>query len=108
MEEQPTSTGAEQPAAPIPSTTPRADAGIGDTASASTERLPRTHDEWTAFAAMPPSERADFYIRALRSMTAVVATLAVAGPVAVVILALPGIRGLGHDRRPAAMAPLGR
>jgi hypothetical protein len=38
-----------------------------------------------------------------------VATLAVAGPVAaVIILAMPGIRGLVHDRRPAAMAPLGR
>lgn len=106
MEEQPTSTGAEQPAAPIPSTTPRAGAKAGDTAS--TGRLPRTHDEWTAFAALPPTERADVYIRALRSMTAVVATLAVAGPVAVVILALPGIRGFAHDRRPAAMAPLGR
>ena len=105
MEEQPTSTGAEQPAAPIPSTTPT-DAEAGDTES--TERLPRTHDEWTAFAALPPTERADVYIRALRSMTAVMATLAVAGPVAAVILALPGIRGFAHDRRPAAMAPLGR
>ena len=106
MEEQPTSTGAEQPAAPIPSTTPRAGAEAG--ATASTDRLPRTHDEWTAFASLPPTERADVYIRALRSMTAVVATLAVAGPVAVVILALSGVRGLAHDRRPAAMAPLGR
>ncbi|HEU5332468.1 MAG TPA: hypothetical protein VFU73_06890 [Actinocrinis sp.] len=80
-----------------------------DPADTGTEdRLPLTHEEWSAFAALPPTERADFYIRALRSMTAVVATLAVAGPVAVVILAMPGIRGLAHDWRPAAMALLGR
>ena len=117
MEEQPTSTGAEQPAAPIPPTTPSADTGdtharpinAGDIDTCDTERMPRTHEEWTAFAALPPTQRADVYIRALRSMTAVVATLAVAGPVAAVaILAMPGIRGLAHDRRLPAVAPLGR
>lgn len=116
MEEQPTSTGAEQPAAPIPPT-PRADTERIHIAAG--DDMPLTHAEWTAFAALPPAERADVYIRALRSMTAVVATLAVAAPIAAVILAMPVIgcrgrgrrdRGLGrgHHHRSVAMAESSR
>ena len=100
MEEQPPSTSIGQPAAPIPPTARPAHAENGETA----DRLPLTHQEWTAFAALPPAERAEAYIRAQRAMTAVVAALAVAAPVAVAILAMPSIRA--HGRRPTAVARL--
>jgi hypothetical protein len=71
--------------------------------------MPRTNAEWTAFAALPASERAEVYIRALRSMTSVVATLAVAGPIAVAIFALPrAAHGRTRSRwRPALAQPGG-
>ena len=124
MEDQPTSAGAEPQAAPRPPArsyrakhaashpTWHAASGSGaDSAhrAGSADGLPQTHAEWTAFAALPPSERADVYIRALRSMTAVVATLAVAGPIAVAILALPrAAHGRARSRRLPALACLGR
>lgn len=107
MEEQPSSTGAEQPAAPIsPTPTTHTDTDAdSDSGGKTVSRMPHTNAEWTAFAALPPSERAEVAIRSLRAATAVVATLAVAAPVAAIIFAMPSLRA---HVRPVAIAQFGR
>jgi hypothetical protein len=66
VEERPRTPGALQPdASSAPVAGPEADSADAKADGGGVDRTPQTNEEWTAFAALPPGERAVLYLRSL-------------------------------------------